>query len=169
LSGNSAAGAGAGHRVTVRFADPNDLEPIVSFNLRLALETESKQLDQAKLYEGVAKALAEPERLRYWVAEESNSVVGALAISTEWSDWRNGWIWWLQSVYVVPESRGRGVFHALVREVRAEASRRGDIIGLRLYVERQNHAAQAVYRAIGLEPGGYEVMEQFWSDPRESR
>lgn len=154
----------------IRAARPEDRDTIVAFNCALARETESKTLDRAVLARGVAAALAEPDRLRYWVAEaaEDGRIVGQAAITREWSDWRDGWLWWLQSVYVDGPARGRGVFAALFRHIRAEARSRPDVIGLRLYVEQENDAAQAIYRALGMEPGGYHVYEDIWGIPRST-
>src|SRR5438874_9498952 len=104
----------------IRPAGPADLAAIVEFNRRLALETEAKELDPAILESGVACALADPQRLRYWVAEVEAEAqpVGQAAITREWSDWRRGWIWWLQSVYVCRPFRGRGIFRALYQQIR---------------------------------------------------
>lgn len=150
--------------ILVRDARADDRAAIVAFNAALALETERKALDPAVLDRGVARALADPERLRYWVAEDSEAdrVVGQVAITREWSDWRDGWLWWLQSVYVDAGWRGRGVFRALLDRVRGEARAAPDAIGIRLYVEAANHRAQATYRALGLKPGNYEVYEDLW-------
>jgi GNAT superfamily N-acetyltransferase len=148
--------------VTVRDAHAGDRDVIAAFNLFLATETEGKTLDRAVLLRGVEKALADPDRLRYWVAEVEGQVVGQAAVSREWSDWRDGWIWWLQSVYVAPGWRKRGVLRAIVARILADARARGDVIGLRLYVEQDNTAAQQVYRALGLAPGGYHVYENLW-------
>jgi GNAT superfamily N-acetyltransferase len=148
----------------VRDARPEDRDAIVELNARLALETEHKVLDPCVLARGVALALAEPDRLRYWVAEADGRVVGQAAISREWSDWRNGWLWWFQSVYVRAEARGLGVFRALHRHIRAAALAEPDVIGLRLYVEDENTRAQQTYRALGLVPGGYHVYEELWPD-----
>jgi len=155
---------GLGSRSRVRLAVPTDLGTIVEFNRRLALETESKTLDPSVLEEGVACALADPERLRYWVAEIDGEPrpVGQAAVTREWSDWRMGWIWWLQSVYVAAEFRGRGVFRTLFHHIRDEARSRVDVIGLRLYVEDSNVAAQKTYRALGMKAGGYSVYEELW-------
>jgi GNAT superfamily N-acetyltransferase len=144
---------------TIRDARPDDRDAIVEFNARLAEETEAKTLDRAVLARGVDCALADPDRLRYWVVEPAGGgpIVGQAAITREWSDWRNGWIWWFQSVYVLPDDRGRGVFRALYRRIRAEALAAPDVIGLRLYVEHENHRAQATYRALGMRAGGYHV------------
>ena len=150
----------------VRDARPGDRETIIEYNLRLAHETESKSLDRAILAAGVEQALGDPERLRYWVAEigPGGPVAGQAAITREWSDWRNGWIWWFQSVYVRPESRGSGVFRSLFRHIRAAALSEPDVIGLRLYVEEENHRAQETYLALGMQAGGYHVFEEIWPD-----
>ena len=103
---------------TIRHAGPDDLPIIVEFNRRLAIETESKVLDPSILEAGVAAALADPDRLRYWLAECDGMPhpVGQAAVTREWSDWRNGWIWWFQSVYVDGPFRGRGIFRALLTD-----------------------------------------------------
>jgi GNAT superfamily N-acetyltransferase len=151
-------------RPRIRPASPADLATIVEFNRRLALETESKVLDPAILEAGVACALADPDRLRYWVAEFDGEArpVGQAAITREWSDWRMGWIWWFQSVYVAAPFRGRGVFRSLYRHIRAEARSLPDVIGLRLYVEDSNAPAHKTYHAVGMRPGGYSVYEDLW-------
>jgi GNAT superfamily N-acetyltransferase len=148
----------------IRHAEVRDLEPIVEFNARLALETEDKILDRDVLIAGVRIALNEPDRLRYWVAELDQQVVGQAAITREWSDWRNGWLWWFQSVYVRAEYRGRGIFRALHQQIRVEALALPNVIGLRLYVDDENAAAQQTYQALGLVPGGYHVYEELWRD-----
>src|SRR5262245_25952289 len=131
--------------LSVRAAVPADAAVIAEFNRRLALETEHKALDPATLAAGVAAALADPDRARYFVAEDGGAVVGQLMLTREWSDWRNGWIWWIQSVYVSHEARRRGAFRALYEHARAAGVAEG-VVGLRLYVEQDNHAAQEVYR-----------------------
>ena len=146
----------------IRGARPEDAETLVDFNARLAAETEHKSLDLGVLTRGVGKALADPDRLRYWVAEIDGRLVGQAAATREWSDWRDGWLWWLQSVYVHPDFRSRGVFRALHRRIRDEARVNPDVIGLRLYVEDANESAQRTYRALGMVPGGYQVFEEIW-------
>ncbi len=150
----------------IRRARPSDCIVVAEFNRRLALETERKRLDAAVLEAGVAAALSDPGRLCYWLAEVAQpaELLGQAAISREWSDWRNGWIWWLQSVYVVESQRGRGVFRALFQQIRAEARNERDVIGLRLYVEDSNHPAHRTYRALGLEPGGYSLYQELWHE-----
>ncbi len=152
---------------SIREARPEDLDVIVDFNARLAQETEGKALDRAILARGVAVGLADADRLRYWVAEVSADpgparVIGQAAITREWSDWRAGWIWWFQSVYVHPDHRAGGVFRALHAAIRSVARQSPDVIGLRLYVEVDNQRAQQVYRALGMKPGGYQVYEDLW-------
>jgi GNAT superfamily N-acetyltransferase len=151
-------------RVAIRGARADDLAAIVAFNAALASESEGKQLDPEVLAPGVRAALADPDRLRYWVAEAvgNGQVISQAAVSREWSDWRNGWIWWLQSVYVHPESRTRGVFRSLYAHIRDTARNAGDVVGLRLYVDDANHRARRTYEALGMTPGGYHVYEDLW-------
>lgn len=148
---------------TIRDAVPGDLDSIVEFNLRLAAETEDKALDPIVLRDGVARGLADPDRLRYWVAVRDGRVIGQTAITREWSDWRNGWLWWLQSVYVAADARGAGVFKALYARIRDEAAA-CDVIGLRLYVEHENRRAHDAYRALGMAEAGYSVLEELWME-----
>ncbi len=149
----------------IRDAVPDDLPAIVEFNRLLAVETENKVLDTAVLRRGVARALAEPDRLRYWVAELHDGteprVVGQTAVTREWSDWRNGWLWWLQSVYIAEGFRGQGIFKSLYRHIYDQALA-DNVIGLRLYVENGNLRAQQTYQALGMKPGGYSVLEELW-------
>lgn len=150
--------------ILVRDATPADGATIVDFSARLARETESKELNPDVLGRGVAKALADPDRLRFWIAERDGRPIGQSAITREWSDWRDGWIWWFQSVYVVAEARGQGAFRRLYGHIRDAARSEPDVIGLRLYVEQENARAQATYRALGMEPGGYHVYEELWRE-----
>jgi GNAT superfamily N-acetyltransferase len=150
--------------VLIRDAALADRPMIVEFSRRLALETEDKVLDPAILDAGVAQALADPDRLRFWVAEigDPRRIVGQAAITREWTDWRNGWLWWLQSVYVAEPNRGRGVFRALFQHIRNEAQAVPQVIGLRLYVENGNHAAMQTYQSLGMKPGRYSIYELLW-------
>ena len=145
----------------IRPATPADWEVIVDYNCQLALESEGKQLDRQHLVPGVQALLANPERGRYLLAELNERVVGQLMHTHEWSDWRNGDIWWLQSVYVHPDFRRRGVFRALHARLEAEALANPGVVGLRLYVEEQNTRAHATYAAMGMNPGGYFVLERW--------
>jgi GNAT superfamily N-acetyltransferase len=146
--------------LTLRQAAPADAAVIAEFNRRLAWESEHKALDLAKLQPGVAAVLADPARGVYFVAELEGEVVGQLAITYEWSDWRNGWFWWIQSVYVREDARKSGVFRLLYHHVAALARERGDVIGLRLYVETDNQRARQTYDRLGMAQTGYLIMER---------
>jgi GNAT superfamily N-acetyltransferase len=150
--------------LSIRDATPDDLDVIVEFNRLLALESEDKTLDGDVLRCGVAAVLADPARGRYFVAERGGQVVGQLMITLEWSDWRNGWWWWLQSVYVRADARRTGVFRALCDHVTALARADQAVVGLRLYVERDNHNAQATYERHGLEQIPF-LLYQRWLCP----
>ena len=143
----------------VRPAAPVDLDVLVEFNAAMALETEGRRLDPARLRAGVRAALADPARGTYRVAEVDGRVVGALLLTREWSDWRNGWFWWIQSVFVAPDARGRGVYRALHESVLAEARADRGVCGVRLYVEQDNRRAQSVYAAVGMQRTHYVFYE----------
>ena len=147
--------------VSIRPATPADAATVADFNRRLAQETEGKTLDADVLAAGVAAVLADPNKGKYFLAELGGAVVGTMMITFEWSDWRNGWLWWIQSVYVPAEARRQGVFRALYEHVCRAAREDPEVIGLRLYVEHQNHAAQDTYRRVGMTPAGYLVFEKY--------
>ena len=147
--------------IVTRRATPADAEMIAEFNNLLALETEDKTLDGEVLRRGVAAILTDANKGVYYLAESAGQVVGQAMITREWSDWRDGWMWWLQSVYVQAESRRCGVFSALFEHIVGEARAAGNVIGLRLYVEHQNHAAQATYRRFGLEEIPFHVFQRW--------
>jgi len=150
--------------LSVRPATADDAQIVAEFNRLLAFESENKVLDPAVLARGVAAVLADRHKGRYFVAEVGGEVVGQLCITFEFSDWRDGWIWWIQSVYVRADHRRRGVFRALHRHIRAQARAAIDVIGLRLYVEAANDHAQRTYQALGFTPGGYHVYEDLWPE-----
>ena len=147
----------------IRDASPADAELIVEYNRRLAWETEHKRLDLDLLRPGVAAALRRPEFARYFLAELGGEVVGQMMLTYEWSDWRNGLFWWIQSVYVRDDARRGGVFRALYRHVEQLARATPGVIGLRLYVEHENAAALATYRKLGMVPSGHLLYEADWS------
>jgi ribosomal protein S18 acetylase RimI-like enzyme len=146
--------------LVIRRATSGDAEVVVDFNRRLAEESEGKILDPALLKAGVAQALTDPHKGLYFLAEDGGRVVGQIMITTEWSDWRNGWFWWIQSVYVRPEARRRGVFRALFEHVSQAARQDSSVSGLRLYVDEDNHSAQETYRRLGMTDTGYFVLEK---------
>jgi ribosomal protein S18 acetylase RimI-like enzyme len=146
--------------VKVRPATPTDLEALVRFSAAMAKETEGRTLDEPRLRQGVRAVLDSPERGRYLVAEAGTTVVGQMLITYEWSDWRNGVFWWIQSVYVDPPARRQGVYRSLHAHVLKEAWASRDVCGVRLYVEKENAAAQATYARLGMSPTAYQVFEQ---------
>lgn len=125
----------------------------------MAWETESLRLDPVRCSAGVKAVFEQPQRGCYFVALQGERVVGSLLITYEWSDWRNGDVWWIQSVYVSPESRGHGVFKQLFHHIKGLAEARTDVFGLRLYVDRRNTRAKQVYQQLGMSADHYEVCE----------
>lgn len=148
----------------IRPATTADLGTIVDFNSRLAWETEHKRLDPDTIRRGVQRALASPELCRYFVAEADGQIVGQAMVTFELTDWRDGVLWWFQSVYVAESHRGQGVFRALFDHILSLARADSDVRGLRLYVERDNARAQQVYEQLGLQPSGHVVYERDWSE-----
>src|SRR5204862_3661487 len=147
--------------MNIRIANALDAGSLIEFNQAMALETEGKRLDPEKISSGVAAVFADEKKGFYVVAEDSGAIVGGLMVTYEWSDWRNGWFWWIQSVYVRAEQRGRGVFRRLYEHVAATARREPDVIGLRLYVDAANGVAQQVYRKLGMTATGYRLLERY--------
>ncbi|MGQ0695587.1 MAG: GNAT family N-acetyltransferase, partial [Nitrospiraceae bacterium] len=151
-------------QIIVRLARREDVDSIVAFSAAMALETEGRQLDRARLREGTLSLLTAPERGFFMVAELSEAghqrLVRQLMITFEWSDWRNGVFWWVQSVYVAPAWRRQGVYRALHDHIVAKAKAEPQVCGIRLYVEQENRAAQIAYERVGLAPSAYRVYEQ---------
>jgi len=143
----------------IRNARSRDSRVIAAYNNRMAEETEGRTLAPEVIGPGVQAVLDDKNKGRYWVAEGSGEIVGQLMVTYEWSDWRNGTIWWIQSVYILPNWRRRGVFTALYRHVESLAAAEPGVIGLRLYVEENNQRAQQTYEALGMTSPSYLVME----------
>jgi ribosomal protein S18 acetylase RimI-like enzyme len=156
-----------GIEIDIRKAKPSDAATITEFNLRLATETEGLHLDADLVRRGVAALLHDPAKGLYFVAEVAGAVVGQVMITYEWSDWRNGNLWWLQSVYVKPEFRQSGVFRALFRHVESQARAQGDVPGLRLYMHDDNIRARRSYEKLGMKRTRYEVFEMDLRRERE--
>jgi ribosomal protein S18 acetylase RimI-like enzyme len=145
--------------LTIRRGDVNDVAIVAEYNRRMAEETEGKRLDVSVLQDGVRAVLADTSKGVYYLACDGDDVVGQVMLTWEWSDWRNGWWWWLQSVYIRSDRRRRGVFQALFDHVLQQARAAGDVLGVRLYVEKDNHAAQATYRKLGMETMPYLMFD----------
>ena len=151
--------------LVLRRATPADAATLMAFNAALAFESEGKTLDAATLAAGVAAVLGDPRKGFYTLALRDGIPVGQTSITYEWSDWRNGWYWWIQSVYVHASARRGGVFSAIYRHLEAEARAAGDVIGLRLYVERDNERAQATYAKLGMDLEPYFLMGRYPLSP----
>lgn len=145
--------------VTVRNATSGDHDLIVHWNLALAAESESKALNPVVVEQGVQRVLQDPALGRYFIVEVGGQPAGQMMLTYEWSDWRNGMFWWIQSVYVDSDFRGRGIFRSLYEHVRGLAEQDGCVCGLRLYVHNENTDAIEVYRRLGMVDGHYRVME----------
>jgi ribosomal protein S18 acetylase RimI-like enzyme len=149
--------------LTIRRAKPEDEPTIASFSAAMALETEGRRLDLDRLHLGTIALLQSPEHGFFMVAEQEQGdlrqLIGQLMITYEWSDWRNGIFWWIQSVYVAPQWRRQNVFRRMHGSVLATAKATQNVCGVRLYVEKNNDVAQAVYRKVGLAPSAYTVYE----------
>jgi GNAT superfamily N-acetyltransferase len=148
------------NEIVIRTAVAADAATIADYNQRLAWESEAKRLDPATLRQGVERLLADRSLGQYFLASRDGQILGQVMITYEWSDWRNGQIWWIQSVYVPLEHRRLGVFRRLYNHVRELA--RQQAVGLRLYVEQGNDVAQQVYQNVGMQASGYLVLEEFF-------
>lgn len=143
----------------IRNGLPADAVAIAAFNCAMAQETEHLRLHSPRVLAGVRAVLEDGTKGRYLVAVDEGEVIGQLLITYEWSDWRNGVFWWIQSAYVRPERRGQGVFKALYHETLSRAEEAGDVCGVRLYVERDNEDAQKTYGKLGMQETAYKLFE----------
>jgi GNAT superfamily N-acetyltransferase len=154
--------------IRIRPASPDDISLMARWAEAMALETEDKQLDPQTVHRGIALAVNDAQRGLYFIAEIAGEPVGTLMITYEWSDWRCGWWWWIQSVYVVTGHRRRGVYRALYGYVLALAKARDDVCGLRLYADRDNVNAHRTYEFLGMADAGYRMFEVNLSRQRKS-
>ncbi len=145
--------------IEIRKAKSSDSECIVELQLKMAQETEGLELNRDVVSKGVCGVFQEPARGTYWVAEEKGEILGVLLAIPEWSDWRNGTVLWIHSLYVVPEARGRGVFKKLYLNLKKQVEQSPELVGLRLYVDRQNKSAQKIYEKLGMSRDHYELYE----------
>jgi GNAT superfamily N-acetyltransferase len=145
--------------VFIRAASSDDIAVISEFNCCLAKETENKTLDRTIVLNGVKRGMELGDEVQYYVAEDDAGVIGQIMLTREWSDWRNGWMIWLQSVYVSPEKRGAGVFRMLFQRSIDMARLRCNPVCVRLYVEHENEIAITAYHRLGFQVSGYQVME----------
>jgi len=146
--------------VNIRIANAKDADSLVEFNQAMALETEGKHLDAATLRNGVEAVFGDAKKGFYVVCEIESRIVGGLMVTYEWSDWRNAWFWWIQSVYIRPEARGQKIYSRLYDFVKTAASDAGNVCGFRLYVESDNTNARRVYDAVGMHASHYLMYEE---------
>lgn len=141
-----------------------DIEAIADFQVKHALEVEGLSLEHVRVSEGVAEVF-QNHNLGFYIVARANGafgrgkVVGTLLVTREWSDWRARFFWWIQSVYVAPEHRRQGIAKAMIVEVQKRADAAG-VAGLRLYVEKANQAAQALYASLGFDSSAYLMFEK---------
>jgi GNAT superfamily N-acetyltransferase len=146
--------------ITIRLANAVDAGSLVDFNQAMALETEGKRLEPDKISNGVAAVFGDEKKGFYVVAESGSGIVGGLMVTYEWSDWRNAWFWWIQSVYILPEARGTKLYRQMYEFVKTRAADQGNVCGFRLYVETANAHAQKVYDAVGMSRSHYVMFEE---------
>ena len=145
--------------IEIRKAKSSDSERIVELQLRMAQETEGLELDRNVVSKGVRAVFQHPARGTYWVAEEKGEIIGVLLAIPEWSDWRNGTVLWIHSLYVISEARRRGVFKKLYLKLKVQVEQSPELVGLRLYVDKQNKSAQKIYEKLGMSRDHYELYE----------
>jgi ribosomal protein S18 acetylase RimI-like enzyme len=143
---------------TIRIATPKDSAAIIDFQQKMAWETEKMTLVPEIIAKGVNAVFIDPSHGQYWVAEDTGVVVASLLITYEWSDWRNKIVWWIQSVYVLPAFRRKGIFRSMYIRIQYEADKQS-VAGLRLYVETNNSRAQKTYEALGMTGKHYSMFE----------
>ncbi|MDC1097069.1 GNAT family N-acetyltransferase [Gammaproteobacteria bacterium] len=148
------------HSTIIRSACTDDISDIAQFNIAMAQETEERQLDPETIQSGVSGVIQNHAHGFYLIAERDQVAVGSLLITFEWSDWRNGTLWWIQSVYVKPEHRRTGVFKALYDTVIARAQAAKSVRGIRLYVEQENLDAKSVYQKLSMQKTPYQMFER---------
>ncbi|MCA0949096.1 GNAT family N-acetyltransferase [Shewanella chilikensis] len=144
----------------LRKGTPKDTEALVAFNQAMAQETEGLALDSDTLSRGVSTLLENPAKGFYLVAEIDGEIAGSLMVTYEWSDWRAADYFWIQSVYIKPEHRRKGIYRALYQEVKALAERQGGAASFRLYVEQENSRAQQTYQSLGMSQSHYLMYEE---------
>jgi len=151
--------------MNIHIANFNDTNSIIEFNQAMALETEGKELAADVLRSGVEAVFSDDKKGFYVVARHADDqIAGCLMITFEWSDWRGKWFWWIQSVYILPEFRGQGIYRLLYEFVKEKARERGNVCGFRLYVEKENTNAQRVYEKLGMKSSYYLMYEEKLAD-----
>ena len=151
--------------MNIRVATSGDASALIEFNQAMALETEDKRLDEDVLGPGVRAVFGDAQKGFYVTADDQGRIIGGMLVTYEWSDWRNGWFWWIQSVYILPEARGRKIYSRMYDFVKGRAAEAGNVCGFRLYVEAENSHARRVYENVGMEASHYVMYEEILSEP----
>jgi len=142
----------------IRRAGLSDLEQLVEFTLSEAKEAEGRGQDKERARLGILAALEDESVAAYWVIETAaDEIVGNISVVKEWSNWSAGYYWWIQSLYIQPEHRGRGLMERLIQTVK-ESAREGQALGLRLYVHKDNNRAIKAYIRCGFADSDYRIM-----------
>ncbi len=152
--------------MNLRRATIGDAQALAEFNINMAQETEGIELIPEVIRAGVETMINNPQMGFYLVVEDAGEIAASLMVTTEWSDWRNGLFWWIQSVYVRPRNRRQGLYRQLYHRVKTMAEEESTVCGFRLYVEHDNRLAQETYRALGMERTGYQLYEELKADTR---
>lgn len=143
----------------VRIANKDDISAIVEFQLLMAAETEDVELDKDTVTNGVTAVINDPTKGRYYVAEKKGKVIGSLLTTFEWSDWRNGTVLWIQSVYILPEYRRKGVYSNMYKHIKNLVLKDEKLNGIRLYADKDNEVAHKTYLKLGMNPDHYVTFE----------
>ena len=149
--------------IEIHRARPDDADTIADFQIRMARETEGVELDPPTVALGVRAVFDDPTKGEYWIASDAGRAVASTLVLSEWSDWRNGTVLWIHSLYVEPDARRRGVFRALFEHLRRRVEQSADLKGLRLYVDKRNAAARRAYESMGMSSEHYDLFE--WLKP----
>ncbi len=145
--------------IKIRKGKPGDINHIAELQIQMARETEGLKLDKEVVSRGVRGIFRKPARGTYWIAEEKDNILGMLLAIPEWSDWRNGTVLWIHSLYIVPRARGQGVFKKLYKNLKKQVEQSPKLMGLRLYVDKRNKSAQEVYKKLGMSKEHYDLYE----------
>ena len=147
--------------VQIRLATEEDKEAIADFQMKMAMETEEMHLNEKTVQSGVLNVFRDPNKGKYFVAVENGQIIASTLLTNEWSDWRNKWFLWIQSVYVLPEKRGKGVFRKMYQNIREMVNSDNEIAGLKLYVDSENLSAIETYKAVGMDGEHYKLFEWY--------
>ncbi len=145
--------------VHIRLSSEHDSNTIVDFQIAMAKETEGIDLDRETVKEGVISVYRDHQKGKYYVATYNELIVGSLMLTPEWSDWRNCWVMWIQSVYILPYYRSKGIFRSMYEHIISDVAKSDEVSGIRLYVDKKNSGAISVYEKLGMDGDHYQLFE----------